>query len=159
MSEDARFEDGGDQPLNLGALDGDDLQVIAALVQDAVLPVSEIAYQKRHRRLCLLLNRMRHEDIAAAKKFGRPVERVQSLLTIEGVLNVGAQGVDKSDPDMILSILTVAFEAGEDGAGHVVLTLAGDGALRADVEALELTLKDVTRPYIAPSRKAPSHPE
>ena len=31
--------------------------------------------------------------------------------------------------------------------------------IRLSVEAIELTLKDVTRPYVAPSKKAPSHPE
>jgi hypothetical protein len=40
-----------------------------------------------------------------------------------------------------------------------VFTLAGDGAIRLSVEAIELMLKDVTRPYVAPSKKAPSHPE
>ncbi|WP_299927771.1 DUF2948 family protein [uncultured Pelagimonas sp.] len=159
MSEDARFEDGGDHPLNLGALDSDNLQVISALVQDSVLPVTEVAYQKRHHRLCLLLNRVRHEDLEAAAKRGRPVERVQSLLTIENALSVATQGVDKSDKDMILSVLSMSFEPGEDGAGHVLLTLAGDGAVRASVEALEVTLKDVTRPYKAPSGQIPNHPE
>ncbi|KKM80919.1 hypothetical protein LCGC14_1335040 [marine sediment metagenome] len=42
--------------------------------------------------------------------------------------------------------------------GRVILTLAGDGAIALDVEALEVTLRDVTRPYIAPSGKAPQHP-
>jgi hypothetical protein len=55
--------------------------------------------------------------------------------------------------------LTAEFEAGEDGAGDIVLTLAGDGAIRLSVEAIEMTLKDVTRPYKAPSKKAPKHPE
>lgn len=159
MSEDARFEDGGERPLNLGAVDAEDLQVVSALVQDSVLPVTEIAFQKRHHRLCLLLNRVRREDLDAAAQRGRPVERVQSLLTIETALSVGAQGIDKSDQEMILSLLSVSFEPGEEGGGHVLLTFAGDGALRAEVEALEVTLKDVTRPYIAPSGKAPSHPE
>ncbi|MEL6416944.1 MAG: DUF2948 family protein, partial [Pseudomonadota bacterium] len=45
----------------------------------------------------------------------------------------------------------------EDAAGQVLLTLAGDGAIRLEVEALEVTLKDVTRPYRAPSGKAPDH--
>jgi hypothetical protein len=40
----------------------------------------------------------------------------------------------------------------------VILTLAGDGALALEVEALEVTLKDVTRPYAAPSGHAPGHP-
>ena len=50
-----------------------------------------------------------------------------------------------------------SFEPGEDGTGRVVLTLAGDGAIRLSVEALELHLRDVTRPYSAPSGKAPDH--
>ena len=50
-----------------------------------------------------------------------------------------------------------SFEAGEDGAGRVVLTLSGDGAISVEVEALEAVLRDVTRPYIAPSHKAPHH--
>ncbi|WP_323770938.1 DUF2948 family protein [Antarctobacter sp.] len=157
MTEDARFEDGGERPLNLGALDAEDLQVISSLVQDAVLPVTEIRWQAGRRRLGLLLNRVRWEDVEAAKKRGRPVERVQSLLVIDNVLGVASQGVDRSDKDMILQVLAVSFEPGADADGAVVLTLAGDGALQAKVEALEVSLRDVTRPYVAPSRKLPDH--
>jgi hypothetical protein len=159
MSEDARFEDGGgERPLNLGAMDAEDLQVVSSLVQDAVLPANEIAFQKRHQRLGLLVNRVRWEDREAAERQGRPLERVQSVLSIENVLNVASQGIQR-DSDTVLSLLSIGFEAQDDGAGFVTLTFAGDGALRASVEALELRLKDVTRPYVAPSGKAPSHPE
>lgn len=157
MTVDARFEDGAERPLNLGALDAEDLQVISSLVQDAVLPVTEIRWQATQRRLGLLVNRLRWEDVATARQRGRPVERVQSLLVIDNVLGVSSQGVDRSDKDMILQVLSLGFEAGEDAEGFVVLTLAGDGALRARVEALEVSLKDVTRPYIAPSGKVPDH--
>jgi hypothetical protein len=34
-----------------------------------------------------------------------------------------------------------------------------DGAIAIDVECINVTLKDVTRPYVAPSRKAPNHPD
>ena len=51
----------------------------------------------------------------------------------------------------------LAFAAGPDGTGTLTLTLAGDGAVALSVEALEVTLKDVTRPYRAPSGKVPSH--
>ncbi len=37
MTEDAKFEDGREAPLRLKALDTDDLAVMAALVQDAVI--------------------------------------------------------------------------------------------------------------------------
>lgn len=157
MSQDAKFEDGGEAPLNLGALDGDDLQVISSLVQDAVFPVTEMRWIAAERKFAFLLNRFRWEDKLVAEQRGRPVERVQSVLVVDNVMRVASQGVDRSEKDMILSVLSVAFEAGEDAAGDVILTLAGDGAIRLSVEALEVTLKDVTRPYLAPSGKAPTH--
>ncbi|MFD1343791.1 DUF2948 family protein [Litorisediminicola beolgyonensis] len=154
MTEDARFEDGGERPLHLGAMDPDDLAVLSALVQDAVVPVSEISWRPKERRLALLLNRLRHEQPGRGG-----VERVQTVLVVENVLGVASQGVDRSDRDMVLSLLSVTFAPGEDGAGHVELAFAGDGDLRAEVEALELVLKDVTRPYLAPSGKRPTHPD
>jgi len=155
MTDDARFEDGGERPLNLGAMDLDDLQVLSALAQDAVFPVTEIRWQKAQRRLGLLVNRLRRERGPGPEG----PERVQALLVIENALAVSAQGVDRSDKDLVLSLLGITFEPGEDGAGHVLLTLAGDGAIRVAVEALELRLRDVTRPYRAPSGKMPTHPE
>ncbi len=156
---DASFEDGREVPLNLGAEDVDDLQVISTLTQDAVFPVTEMTWRPSERRFALLLNRFRWEDKDAATKRGRAFERVQSVLVFASVLSVASQGIDRSDKDMILSLLSVDFEPGEDGAGQLLLTLAGDGAIRLKVEALDATLKDVTRPYQAPSGHAPHHPE
>lgn len=157
MTEDARFEDGGDRPIKLRALDADDLSVVSALVQDSVFPASEMTWQVPQRRFAVLLNRFRWEDRDNATARRRDFERVQSVLTIEDVRKVQSQGVPRGDADTVLSILTVAFEAGEDGTGRILLNLAGDGAIALDVEALEVTLTDVTRPYVAPSKRAPEH--
>ena len=154
MTEDARFEDGRETPLNLGAVSPQDLEVLAALTQDAVFPITEIAWQASRRRFAVLLNRFRWEDDGRAR---HGAERVQALLVVDHVLGVASHGVDRSDRDLILSLLSLTFEPGEDGSGHLLLTLAGDGALRLEVEALEVSLKDVTRPYTAPSGKAPTH--
>lgn len=157
MTEDARFEDAGEAPLHLKAEEPDDLPVISALVQDSVFPITEIRWQPRRRRFAVLLNRFRWEDAAAGRQHGP--ERVRALLVIDDVLRVSSQGVDRRDRDLVLSLLSVTWEPGEDGAGRVVLTLAGDGALAIEAECLDVTLKDVTRPYAAPSRRTPSHPE
>lgn len=154
---DASFHDGREVPLNLGALEVEDLQVVSSLVQDAVFPISEMSWRSKEHRFALLLNRFRWEDLPSAEKRDRPVERVQSLLVVESVLGVASQGLDRSDKDMILSLLSVQFEPGDDGAGHVLLTLAGDGCIRLAVETLEVSLRDVTRPYVAPSKKVPDH--
>jgi len=158
MSEDARFEDGGEAPLGLMVLDAEDLEIVSALVQDAVFPAAEMRWQKAEARFALLINRFRWEDKEAAARRGRPVERVQALLVIDDVQAVQSQGVTPGDKETILSLLSIGFEPGEDGMGRVVLTLAGDGAIGLKVEALNITLKDVTKPYAAPSRTVPQHP-
>lgn len=154
MTDDARFEDAQERPLRLQAQDVDDLTILSALLQDAVFPITEMRWQPKKRRLGLLLNRFRWEDGGT-----HAPERVQSLLVIDGVLAIASSGIDRAEADTILSLLSLSFEPTGDGAGHVLLTLAGDGAIRAQVEALDLTLKDVTRPYSAPSRSTPRHPD
>ncbi|MGV8951990.1 MAG: DUF2948 family protein [Cypionkella sp.] len=154
---DARFEDGSDQPLRLIAQDGEGLTVLATLLQDAVFPITEMTYAKTRRRFALLLNRFRWEDRDAADADARRYERVQSLLVFEDVLAVKTSGIDRSDRDTVLSLLSISFAETSEGAGEVTLVLAGDGAIALTVEALDATLRDTTRPYRAPSGKAPSH--
>jgi hypothetical protein len=155
---DARFEDGDDRPVRMIARSADDVPIMAALLQDAVFPITEMRRDPRRRRFALLLNRFRWEDHLAASRANRPFERVQSLLVVQDVLGVQTQGIDRAQTDCVLSLLTMAFQPGEDGAGVLTLMLAGDGAVALHVEALDLTLTDVTRPYRAPSGKAPQHP-
>ncbi|SEQ45535.1 DUF2948 family protein [Thalassovita taeanensis] len=155
MTEDARFEDGREAPLNLGAMDAEDLSVISALVQDAVFPVTEMTWRASERRFALLLNRFRWED-KGRERHG--AERVQSVLAVDNVLRVSSQGISRDDKDMILSLLALTWMPGDDAEGVLELVLAGDGAIRLTVEALEVTLKDVTRPYRARSKREPGHP-
>lgn len=155
--QDASFEDGREVPLNLGAWDAEDLKILSSLAQDAVFPITEMRWRKAKRQFVLLVNRFRWEDREAAERRGRDYERVQSLIVVDNVLAVASQGVDRSDRELVLSLLSISFESAEDGAGHVLLTLAGDGAIRLSVEALEVTLRDVTRPYRAASGQAPDH--
>jgi hypothetical protein len=153
MTDDARFKDGAERPLRLRALDTDDLAVIAAITQDAVFPASEMRWDRKARRFALLVNRFRWEN-------GRQQpERVQSVLAFEDVMAVQSQGIDKADPDLVCSLLSISFTPAADGAGRIELTLAGDGAIALQVEALEVVLRDVTQPYAAPSGKAPRHPD
>ncbi len=153
---DARFEDGREAPINLGAVDTQDLDVLASLTQDAVFPVTEMKWDRVAQRFGLLLNRFRWEE--GPTRTVAP-ERVQSLLSFETVTAVATSGIDRSDKDTILSLLAISFEETEAPSGHVLLTLAGDGAIRLSVEALEVTLRDVTKPYQAPSGKIPRHPD
>jgi len=160
MTVDARFEDGrtpADLPLRLRAETAEDLSVMSALLQDAVAQPSEMAWARKHRRFTVLLNRFRWEDAPAAERQRRPFERVQAVLAVEGVLNARTSGIDPADRDLVLNLLALVFEPGEDGTGLLRLVVAGDGEIALDVECLDVTLTDVTRPYEARGR--PAHPD
>lgn len=148
---DARFEDGEDKPLNLGAFGAEDLGVISALSQDAVTMVGDLHFDQKRREFALLLNRFRWENRTPAP------ERVRAGLLFRDVMGVKVQGIDHSEAETVLSLLSIGWEAGEDGAGRVVLTFAGDGAIALEVEALDATLRDLTRPWAAPSGRTPQH--
>lgn len=158
MDRDARFADADpDQPLALRAGDEADLTVLATLTQDAVLSVSDITYDRRSRQFALLLNRFRWEDAEAARAANRPFERVRSLLAVGDVMQVRHDGIDRSDPATILSLLDIAWQPGADGTGILMLNFAGDGTIAIEVEALSVDLRDVTRPYRAVSGDMPAH--
>ncbi|MFT4014267.1 MAG: DUF2948 family protein [Paracoccus sp. (in: a-proteobacteria)] len=156
---DARFADADPAPLALLAGDAEDLTVISSLVQDSILPVTEITYDARHRQLALLLNRFRWEDADSARREERPYERVRAVLLIQDVQRVQSDGIDKADADLVLELLALRWLAGHDGAGRLLLEFAGDGTIAVDAECLNVELRDVTRPYAAPSGRAPAHPE
>ena len=172
---DARYEDADERPLRLLARDVEDLRVISALVQDAILTGADLKYLPGARRFSLLINRFRWESHASAQSSGRPHERVRTLIVFHDVLRVRQQGLEERSADTVLSLLAIEFTPAEAtgadpadpatnlgtdapaGPGRVTLVFAGDGAVALDVECLELHLGDVTRPYVAPSRLAPDH--
>lgn len=134
-------------PLKLLAEDTEDLKVIAAAVQDAVVKVGDIAFDPRARTLTVALNRFRWES-------GRR-ERVRAALQLGGVLGVQTRRIRREATTAVLELLTLTFEPGEAPGGVVDLTFAGGGDLRAEVEALDAALADVSDPWAA--RATPRH--
>lgn len=153
QGEDASFEDGVEIALRLKAHDKGDLDVMAALLQDAIVPHDQIRFDPKRREFAFLANRFRWEDRPGAPRPKGDFERVQAVVLVRDVRGVASRGT-KAD---VLNLLTMQFTAGEDGTGHLHLEFAGDFTARLDVETLDITLKDVTRPYLAPSKRAPDH--
>ena len=157
MTQDAGFNDALDRPLNLGAQDTEDLQVISSLTQDAVLTVDDLKWSRAERQVVTLLKRFRWEDVELAKQQGRDPERVQSLLVIQNATGLASQGIDRKQLDIVLSLMSLEFSGAEDGVGDLILTFSGDGALKVQIDGLDVALRDVTRPYVAPSKQVPNH--
>jgi Protein of unknown function (DUF2948) len=146
--------------LKLIALDADDLVVISAQLQDAVLRVGDIAYLPRERRLALVGNRF--DWVAAFKQVeGEPEYiRRQTALRFERVLDAKLQGIALAQKNAVLSLLAIAFEpdgAPESPGGHVTLNFADGAMIRLHVECIEAELKDMGAAWSVDSM--PRHPD
>ncbi len=162
MASDARFEEAGpaDRPLRLRAEGPEDLKVVSALLQDAVGKIGEISWARGRRRLVMLLNRFRWENRSSPGAEGRPPERVRAMLTIDTVETVRARGLAPGEADTVVALLALEAEGSadpDDPAATLYLRFAGDGDIAARVEAIDVTLEDVTRPWLSPSAKTPAH--
>ena len=147
--------------LKLIAFDADDLAVISAHLQDAVLKVGDIAYLPGQRRFSAVANRF---DWADALKDGRnkpnDYVRRQTALRFERVLGAKVQGIDLEKKNAVLALLAIGFEPVEapDGpGGHVTLNFADGAAIRLQVECIEGELKDLGPVWSAKSM--PQHPD
>jgi len=125
--------------LRLHALDSEDLALLSAHVQDALVRVGDIAYVPAKRRFALVGSRF---DWAAEME-GR-LERCRSGLHFEGVQSVRCQRVSRDQPDVILDLLAVTFEPGPEAPGGTIrLTFAGGAVICLDVECVEAQLCDI----------------
>ncbi|MBN8998167.1 MAG: DUF2948 family protein [Rhizobiales bacterium] len=127
--------------LKLVAFDVDDLAVVSAHVQDAVLKVRDMTFLPREKRFAAVINRFVWEKPAEGivdKKW----ERRRAGFHFDRVLAVRSTGIDRSDPEAVLDLLAIGFDVGEEPAGTVTLIFAGGGAIALDVECIEAAISD-----------------
>jgi hypothetical protein len=141
--------------LKLIALDAEDLAIIAAHLQDAVLRIEDMAYLKAQRRFAIVVNRFDWSHAVKATDTAGRFVRKRSGVRLEHVTAAQVQGIDLARKDQVLSLLTLTFAPREEPAGTVTLTFAGGGAVRLEVECIEAALSDLGAAW-ATSRK-PEH--
>lgn len=145
-------------PLKLLALDPEDLTILAAHLQDAVGVIGDLAYLPRERRFVALVNRYDWAK-AIAGEADKKGERRRAALRIERVQKAQVHGVDLKHKGEVISVLTMQFEPEGDPreapGGLLTLMLAGGGAIRLEVECIEMVLEDLGPVWAA--RAAPDH--
>jgi Protein of unknown function (DUF2948) len=130
--------------LKLVALDKDDIEVVSAHVQDALVRMADIFWQPRERRFVLALNRFDWMSAADDKAGGKAdYRRCRTALRFERVLACKCRNLDQSDRNARLNLLAVEFAENDAPAGVVSLIFSGGGIIRLDVECLEAELADL----------------
>lgn len=141
--------------LKLIALDAEDLSVIAAHLQDAVLRIEDMAYLKAERRFAIVANRFDWERAAQTADAAKSFVRRRAGVRIERVTGAKVQALDLTRKDQVLSLLTLTFEPQEEPQGTITLTFAGGGAVRLEVECIEAALTDLGGAWATPLK--PEH--
>lgn len=140
-----------DEGIKLRAQDAGDLAVISACLQDALVSVRDIAFDRDARRFLLVANRFRWErqhDGAAA-----PVlERTLCGVAFGEVDSVAYRGFRRSDEDRILSLLALRMP---DGGGTIDLEFSDDASIRLSVAAIVCHARDLGEPW--PTAWQPDH--
>jgi hypothetical protein len=143
--------------LKLIALDAEDLSVISAHLQDAVMKVGDLAYLPKQKRFAAVTNRF---DWAEALKDGKEASqyaRRQAALRFERVMSAKVTGIDLNNKGTVLSLLAIGFEPTQAPEGDVMLLFAHGGAIRLRVEVIEAELKDLGPVWQAKAK--PQHPD
>ncbi len=136
--------------LKLLAEDEEDLKILSAHLQDAVLRVGDMVYLPKQHRFAAMMNRFCWEDCGG----NQTGVRVLCGLHFDGVLKVQSAHVRQDNPNAVVSLLAIDFSPDQDGAGSIDLMLAGGGCIRLSVECVAATLRDMTDPRPAVSRPA-----
>lgn len=142
------------QKLKLKAQDEEDLRVVSACLQDALIAVGDMSYLKDDRRFVLIANRFCWEaapcdettDLSPDDCF----ERVHTGLRFENVIAVRQRGIDKLDAAQLLELLTIQLEG-----NALVLVFAGDAAIRLETAQPLCFIEDLDEPW--PTKWRPRH--
>lgn len=145
-----------DDLLRLIALDADDLAILSAHVQDAIVRVKDINWLPREGHFVLGMNRFVWGAVAGGSWRKRDYQRRRSALHFARVGRVQSVGIDRKAMDLVLDLLTVTFEPSDAPSGEVVLYFAGGPTIRLSVEVLEAELTDLGPAWSTPL--APRHP-
>ena len=140
------------EPVKFVALDRDDLEVVSAHLQDALVKVTDVVWRPKEQRLVVGLDRF---DWLAADGTRPELRRCRSALRFERVTGCKCRNVDPAGKDAVLNLLAVEFSEDDAPAGVVTLIFSGGGMLRLEVECLEAELADLGPAW--PAKVRPVH--
>jgi hypothetical protein len=146
--------EGENKPLRLRAEDADDLAVISACLQDALVVVSDFGFDPEAHRFMFVANRFRWEGGAPAAAGDGGFERTLCGVAFDKVSAVSYRGFRRAEAERILSLLALRPGRREAGA-FIDLEFAGGAAVRLEVGGIACVLRDLGEPW--PTAFLPDH--
>jgi hypothetical protein len=151
-----------ERELRLRAEDAEDLAVISACLQDALVSVRDLAYDRDARNFVLVANRFRWEGAAGEgpeEGEGAPFERILCGVVFDEIDGVAYRGFHRSEEDRILALLAIRPIFGPEirpTGGIIDLEFAAGATIRLTAAAISCRARDFGEPWPTPWQ--PGHP-
>ena len=130
--------------LKLLATSNEDLKVIAAHLQDAIISTSDIANLKKNRIVLMELNRFMWEDVE--KGVFRKNKRIRTILKFDNVINVYSKNISQKKKEF-LDFLTIESNILPDKSYEMKIIFSGNSAIKIYAEIIDVTLDDQGTPW------------
>jgi DUF2948 family protein len=143
--------------LRLRAEDAEDLAVISACLQDALVSVRDLAYDRDARLFVLVANRFRWEDCGDGEAKAARLERTLCGISFGDIDAVAYRGFHRSEENRILSLLAIQPIPGaaEAATATIDLEFAGGATIRLSASAIRCRARDFGEPW--PTVFQPGH--
>ena len=139
--------------LKLISKTAEDLKVISAHLQDAIVCISDIANLKKNRIFLIQLNRFMWEDVEQG--VFRKNKRIRTILKFDHVTKVASKNIDFNKKGEFLDFLAIESREMADKTIEMNLIFSGDSIIKVVTEVIEVTLDDQGEPWETKSK--PKH--
>jgi|TARA_B110000881_G_C18131563_1_gene297067 hypothetical protein len=139
--------------LKLLATSNEDLRVVAAHLQDAIVSTQDIANLKQNRIFLVQLNRFMWEDVE--KGIFRKNKRIRTVLKFDNVTSVLSKNINTKRDRKFLDFLTIESNVLLDKSYEIKLIFSGNAVIKIKVEVIDVTLDDQGSPW--ESKTQPKH--
>jgi len=157
--------------LRLRAEDAEDIAILSAQLQDAIVPVADVAYLADAREFVMVVNRFmwhlapdpgdpepgggkppagRPGNGTTPDPDGPPYFRTNCGVCIRHVDSLEVDGIDLNDRGQMLNLLAMELTG-----NAIALHFSGGGELRLAVDGVDCRMQDIDEPW--PTRHRPCH--
>ena len=129
--------------MNLNAIDTDELKIIATILQDGLVEVSEVKYLPSIRSFIIMITRFMWEE----KIINKENKRVKPVLVFEDVLSVFSKNIDQMNKSNTLELMTFNYFPTKTKNIEIQLLFKNDAIIKLETEIIKCKLQDQGKPW------------
>ena len=124
--------------MKLNAIDTEELKIIATVLQDGLIEVSDVKYLPSIRTFIVMITRFMWEE----KIVNKTNNRTKAVLVFEDVLAVHSKNIDQMDKAKVLELLTFNFYYNKSKNIEIELLFNNDATIKLETEVVQAKLED-----------------